>query len=98
MPLDLGPSDGGVGLTLPLTAMVAAAIPQLIGAGHVDQILLSQDVCTKVQLKAYGGTGYSYILETFLPHLRSRGVSDEHIRKMMVENPKRVLTLAEPAA
>ena len=98
VPIDLGPSDGGVGLTLPLTAMVAAAIPQLIGAGHVDQILLSQDVCTKVQLKAYGGTGYSYILETFLPHLRSRGVSDENIRKMMVENPKRVLTLAEPAA
>ena len=98
VPIDMGPSDGGVGLTLPLTAMVAAAIPQLIGAGHVDQILLSQDVCTKVQLKAYGGTGYSYILETFLPHLRSRGVSDEHIRKMMVENPKRVLTLAEPAA
>ena len=98
VPIDMGPSDGGVGLTLPLTAMVAAAIPRLIEAGHVDQILLSQDVCTKAQLKAYGGTGYSYILETFLPHLRSRGVSEEHIRKMMVENPRRVLTLAEPAA
>ncbi len=98
VPLELEPSDGGVGLSLPLTALVAAAIPRLIAAGHVDQILLSQDVCTKVQLKAYGGTGYSYILETFLPHLRSRGVSDEHIRKMMVENPKRVLTLAEPEA
>lgn len=97
VPLELEPSDGGVGLSLPLTALVAAAIPRLIAAGHVDQILLSQDVCTKVQLKAYGGTGYSYILETFLPHLRRRGVSEEHIRKMMVENPRRVLTLAEPA-
>ncbi len=98
VPLELEPSDGGVGLNLPLTALVAAAIPRLIEAGHVDRILLSQDVCTKVQLKAYGGTGYSYILETFLPHLRSRGVSEDHIRMMMVENPKRVLTLAEPAA
>ena len=98
VPIEMGPSDGGVGLNRPLTAMVAMAIPELIRAGHVDQILLSQDVCTKVQLKAYGGTGYSYILETFLPYLRSRGVSDEHIRMMMVENPRRVLTLADPAA
>ncbi|MCH8206566.1 MAG: aryldialkylphosphatase [Chloroflexi bacterium] len=99
-PTDLGPDPRakGVGLNLPMTALVAEAIPQLIEAGYANRILLSQDVCTKVQLKAYGGTGYSYILETFLPHLRTRGVSDEHIHAMMVENPKRVLTLTEPMA
>ena len=78
------------------TAAVADAIPQLIEAGHADRILLSQDVCTKERLKAYGGTGYSFILERFLPEMRSRGVSEEHIEMMMVQNPARVLTLAEP--
>ena len=78
------------------TAAVADAIPRLIEAGHADRILLSQDVCTKMQLKAYGGTGYSFILEKFLPEMRSRGVSEEHIGMMMVENPARILTFAEP--
>ena len=54
------------------TAAVAEAIPQLIDAGYADRILLAQDVCGKVQLKKYGGTGYSFIMERFLPELRSR--------------------------
>ena len=78
------------------TAAVAEAIPRLIDAGYVDQILLSQDVSAKMQLKKYGGTGYSFIFEKFLPELRSRGVAEEHIQTMMVENPKRILAFVEP--
>ena len=99
-PLDVHPPrDGAHDLNLfvhSMTALVADAIIRLIDAGYAHRILLSHDICTKVQLKAYGGTGYSFVLETFLPHLRDKGVSDEHIRMMMVENPKRILTLAEP--
>ena len=98
VPVSLTPGKDTTGLRLPLTALVAGAIPELIEAGYADRILLSQDVCTKVQLKAYGGTGYSYILETFLPHLRTRGVSEEQIHMMMVDNPRRALTLTEPVA
>jgi phosphotriesterase-related protein len=76
--------------------LVSECIPRLIEEGFEDKILLSQDVCTKIQLKAYGGTGYSFVLEKFLPYLRSIGVSEKHIHKMMVENPKRVLTFVEP--
>ena len=83
-------------LSISGTALVADAIPKLIDAGYVDRILLSQDVCTKVQLKAYGGTGYSFILDTFLPHLTRVGVSAEHLSRMMIDNPRRVLMLAEP--
>ena len=78
------------------TAAVADAIPRLIDAGYADRILLSQDVCNKTHLKRYGGTGYSFIVEKFLPEMRSRGVSEEHIQTMMVENPKRILTFVEP--
>ena len=78
------------------TAAVADAIPRLIEAGYADRILLSQDVSAKMQLKKYGGTGYSFILEKFLPELRSRGISQEHIHTMMVDNPQRILTFVEP--
>ena len=81
-----------------VTALDARAIPELIGAGYEDRILLSHDVCWKVHLKRYGGFGFSFILEKFLPHLRERGVTDSQIDKMMVENPKRVLPFVRPQA
>ena len=98
VPLDFKPvrDDGLAGFLWAGTALVAEAIPKLIDAGYADRILLSQDVCTKVALKSYGGTGYSYILEKFLPHLRAKGVADEDIQMMMVENPKRLLAFAAP--
>jgi len=77
---------------------VAAGIVEMIKAGYVEKILLSQDVCTKLQLKAYGGSGYSYIVEYFLPYLKRLGVTDAHVHTIMVENPRRVLTFVEPAA
>ena len=75
---------------------VAHGIVNLVKAGHLDRILLSLDVCTKIQLKAYGGTGFSYIQEQFLPYLKQLGVTDAQIHTMMVENPRRVLTFAAP--
>ena len=78
------------------TAQVGLTIPKLIASGYVDRILISHDLCTKEQLKRYGGTGYSFILEKFIPHLRETGVEEKHLQKLMIENPKRVLTLANP--
>ena len=79
-----------------LVALVADGIVNLIEAGYEDRILLSQDVALKEQLKCYGGMGYSFTLEKFLPHLRTLGVTEEQINKFMVENPKRVLTFVPP--
>ena len=76
---------------------VAHGIVNLIEAGYVERILLSQDVCTKIQLKAYGGTGFSFIQEQFIPYLKQLGVTDAQIQTIMVDNPKRVLTFAAPA-
>ena len=75
--------------------IVAAAIPQLIAAGCADRILLSQDVCWKTHLTRYGGSGYTYIQETFLPYLQTLGVDADAQRQIMVENPKRVLAFAQ---
>ncbi|KRT60386.1 MAG: phosphotriesterase, phosphotriesterase-related protein [Chloroflexi bacterium CSP1-4] len=67
---------------------------ELLGRGHAERILLSQDVCHDSQLKAYEGNGYVYLSETFLPRLRASGVDEATIRTMTVENPRRILTLA----
>ena len=67
---------------------------ELLDAGFGDRLLISQDVCTKVQLLKYGGLGYGHILRSILPRLRRRGVDDATVRKLLVENPARVLATA----
>lgn len=68
-------------------------ILDLLARGHVDRILLSQDVCDNSQLAFYGGNGYAYLAETFLPRLRERGVGEAEIRTITVDNPRRMLTI-----
>jgi phosphotriesterase-related protein len=65
----------------------------LLARGHVDRILLSQDVCHDAQLVRYEGQGYVYLTESFLPRLRDAGVSDVEIETMTVLNPRRLLTI-----
>jgi phosphotriesterase-related protein len=64
---------------------------ELIDAGYSRQILLSQDVCTKIKLVRYGGVGYAHILRTIVPQMLVRGITSELIDTMMVDNPKRAL-------
>ena len=66
---------------------------ELLGRGHAERILLSQDVCHDSQLSRYDGNGYTYLARTFLPRLRDAGVSDAEIETMTVANPRRLLTL-----
>lgn len=75
---------------------VVELIGELVGRGHADRILLSQDVCHNSQLKAYEGNGYVYLFERFLPRLRDAGIPETAVRTMTVDNPARILTLAEP--
>lgn len=66
---------------------------ELLGRGHSERILLSQDVCHDSQLSHYGGSGFTYLARTFLPRLRAAGVSDAEIETMTVANPRRLLTI-----
>jgi phosphotriesterase-related protein len=77
-------------------ARIVDLLGELVGRGHADRILLSQDVCHDAQLKAYGGNGYVYLAERFLPRLRDAGIAEATIRTMTVDNPARLLTLATP--
>ncbi len=67
---------------------------ELLERGFASQILLSQDVCHNRQLKAYGGFGYVYLQQHFLPTLRTAAVAEGEIRTMTVDNPARILAVA----
>ena len=69
------------------------ALLRLLEEGWRKRLLLSQDVCTKMHLRRYGGFGYAHLLRAIVPRLRRRGVDDDTIRTLLVENPARILTV-----
>ena len=84
-------------LRQPATAAhVGDGIVELIRRGYLERILISQNVDQKIDLKAYGGMGYTFVLEKFVPHLKGKGVTEEQIRTLIYENPQRILTFAAP--
>lgn len=75
-------------------AQLVELIVELLERGFADRLLLSQDVSANAQLKAYGGAGYTYVAQHFLPHLRTAAVGEGEIATMTIENPRRMLTVA----
>ncbi|MER5388266.1 hypothetical protein [Saccharopolyspora sp. NPDC002686] len=68
-----------------------AMVLELARAGHLDQILLSHDVCVKSQLSAYGGPGYSFVQTVFRKALREAGIDDGEFEHITAANPARLL-------
>lgn len=75
----------------PSDAERVEALLRLLDAGHGRQMLLSQDICTKMQWRHYGGMGYDHILRTIVPRLRRRGLDETTLHEILVENPARLL-------
>lgn len=63
----------------------------LIDHGYADNLLFSSDLSTANQLKKNGGDGYAKTLTVFVPKLKAAGASDEVLRKIMNDNPRRLL-------
>jgi len=91
---DLFPPYQGRVLDIPSPTQRINDIIQLIADGYLDQILISGDICYKHQLVNYGGYGYAHILRDIVPLMRNKGMSNEQIHTLLVENPKRVLPFA----
>jgi phosphotriesterase-related protein len=66
-------------------------IIRMIEDGYIDQILIAQDYCFKSCLAAYGGYGYAHILNNVLPFMRLKGMSDDKIHTLLVDNARRFL-------
>jgi phosphotriesterase-related protein len=77
-----GPSDD------PVVPMVIS----LIDAGYADNILLSSDFFNVNQLKRNNKEmGYAKTLTVFVPKVKKAGASDEVLRRIMDDNPRRFL-------
>jgi phosphotriesterase-related protein len=70
------------------------ALEFMVAQGHLDQIVIAQDVCQVNQLSRYGGKGYAHILESIVPRLKGRGFTQDQIDTILVANPARALAFS----
>jgi phosphotriesterase-related protein len=68
-----------------------AAVVALIKEGYSSQIVLGTDIGVKTMARRYGGHGYAHLTNFVEPTLRELDVSDNDIRLMTVENPRKLL-------
>ena len=74
--------------------VLAPAIRDLIERGHLARILISHDICYRSRLVRWGGHGYGHIFANVIPLMRRRGFSEAEVHAILVDNPRRLLTLA----
>ncbi len=68
-------------------------LKRMIEAGLGGQILIGNDLGRPSYWRSYGGgPGLDFVLTRFVPRLRDEGVSEEAIRDLLVNNPRRFLT------
>ena len=97
----IGMDRYGLDIYLP-TEQRQATVLSLLEKGHADGMFLSQDWCSTLdyftpeleeQLKPVAAPNWSmtFLFEQVIPELKERGMTDEQLDQMMVENPKRWL-------
>ena len=86
-------SDAYGGWDFPADRDRIAGVAALVERGWADQVLISTDICMKFQLRAYGGHGFGHILDTVVPRMRTAGIPDTALDKILIQNMKRLLTM-----
>ncbi|MGQ0664316.1 MAG: phosphotriesterase family protein [Pseudomonadota bacterium] len=77
---------------LPTDYMRLRYIRELFDRGYGGQVVVSQDICTKTRLVAYGGHGYGHMFRNVVPLMRNKGFSEDEIDTVLVRTPRRLLT------
>ncbi|WP_458097869.1 phosphotriesterase family protein [Roseomonas sp. WA12] len=78
---------------LPSDWMRLRCIRRLFEAGLGDRVTLSHDICTRSRLQHYGGHGYGHLLRNVVPLMRDRQFTEAEIATLLVETPRRLLTM-----
>jgi phosphotriesterase-related protein len=97
----IGMDRYGLDIFLP-TQQRQATVLALLEQGHADRMFLSQDYCSTIDwfprevqdyLKQNEVPKWSmtFLFEEVIPELKERGMTDDQLEQMMVENPKRWL-------
>lgn len=69
-----------------------AQVLEIARRGHLDRLVLAQDVCQRPDRSGNGGPGYHYVATTMRDQLQRAGLSDEQFCLITVENPRRWLS------
>ena len=67
-------------------------VKKLVEWGYGKQVLITNDICLKGMLRAYGGRGYAHILKNIFPMMRQEGIDQETVTMFMQDNPKRLFS------
>lgn len=70
----------------------AVLVAELVQAGFGNRILLSSSATGVAKGHSGNDLPYSYVLTTFVPLLKAQGLSDEDTRRILVENPRDLLS------
>jgi phosphotriesterase-related protein len=73
-------------------------IQAVLQAGYVERVFLSSDFASSRYLRKKGGPGIDMTVTAFVPRLRGAGVNDATVHKILVENPRRLLTFVPKPA
>jgi phosphotriesterase-related protein len=80
-------------IDMPNDAVRLRAIRALIEQGHGDRVVISHDICYQTRLVAFGGHGYGHIFANVVPMMRRRDFSEAEIQAILVDTPRRLLTV-----
>ncbi|MFD7061385.1 phosphotriesterase [Streptomyces sp. NPDC059906] len=71
----------------------ADLVADLVRAGHGDRVLLSGGATGVAKGHAGNDLPYSHVLTAFVPLLKDRGLGDEDTRRILVDNPRALLSV-----
>jgi len=74
------------------------ALKELVDAGYLRQLLISQGIDRKMLLARYGGWGYAHILRNVIPMMTRERFAPKQITTITMYNPARVLAFIEQPA
>ena len=77
---------------------ILGLIESVAAAGHLERLMLGQDLGRRTSLRAYGGgPGMRYLMDAFVPRLRRR-IGDAAVETILVANPARAFALVPALA
>jgi phosphotriesterase-related protein len=68
-------------------------VAQLVEAGLGDRVLLSSNATGVAKGQPGNDLPYSYVLSTFVPLLTAQGLDDEDVQRILVDNPRDLLSV-----
>jgi len=71
----------------------ADLVLELVAAGFAGQILLSSNAIGVAKGQPDTAVSFGHVLTSFIPLLRSRGLSESDAARLLIENPRELLTV-----